>query len=348
VGARSLTLRHSSDVPHKAHSLPNLFGYHGRDMTELDSSAQSSPPPSRRTAGDSWTITELVGATALGVAAARAVETAGAHPLIRDEFARVLVSSAGPAWTRLADPELAWLDGDDHGRRAHRIGCDYQAVRTHFFDEYFGGAADAGIRQAVIVAAGLDSRAYRLDWPAGTAVYEIDQPKVLEYKTEVLQSHGAEPTAARRPVPADLRDDWPAALAAAGFDRTQPTAWLAEGLLPYLPSDAQDRLFEMITSLSAPGSHIAVEAFGRNARSNSQRWQRMRDRLGLDVNVEALTFHEPDRSDPVEWLAAHGWAVDTVNNRDEMARLGRAVPEELSDEAVQTTLVRARLGSPTN
>jgi methyltransferase (TIGR00027 family) len=313
-------------------------------MTDLDASL----PPSLRTAGDSWAITELVGATALGVAAARAVETAGPNPLIRDDFARTLVSSAGPAWARLADPELAWLDDDPHGQRAHRLGIDYQAVRTHFFDEYFGNAVSAGIRQVVILAAGLDSRAYRLKWPAGAAVYEIDQPKVLGYKTGILESHGAVPTARRRPVPVDLRDDWPAALAAAGFDRTQPTAWLAEGLLPYLPSDAQDRLFEMFTSLSVPGSQVAIEAFGMNSRSNSQRWLRMRERLGLDVNVQALTYHEPDRSDAAQWLTDHGWQVNVVNNRDEMARLGRPVPDDLDDEAVRSTLLRARLGGPTD
>jgi methyltransferase (TIGR00027 family) len=312
-------------------------------MTDLDASL----PPSLRTAGDSWAITELVGATALGVAAARAVETAGTNPLIRDDFAQTLVSSAGPAWARLADPELAWLDDDPYGQRAHRLGIDYQAVRTHFFDEYFGNAVSAGIRQVVILAAGLDSRAYRLNWPAGTAVYEIDQPKVLGYKTGTLESHGAVPTARRRPVPVDLRDDWPAALAAAGFDRTQPTAWLAEGLLPYLPSDAADRLFEMFTALSAPGSQVAIEVFGMNSRSNSQRWLRMRERLGLDVNVQALTYHEPDRSDAAQWLTEHGWQVNAVNNRDEMARLGRPVPDDLDDEAVRSTLLRARLGGPT-
>jgi methyltransferase (TIGR00027 family) len=311
-------------------------------MTDVDASL----PPSIRTAGDSWAITELVGATALGVAASRAAETAGPDPLIRDEFARVLVSSAGPAWARLADAELAWLDGDPQGQRAHRLGIDYQAVRTHFFDDYFGNAVSAGIRQVVILAAGLDSRAYRLNWPPGTAVYEIDQPKVLEYKTETLEQHGAVPTASRRPVPVDLRDDWPAALTAAGFDRTQPTAWLAEGLLPYLPSDAQDRLFEMFTALSAPGSQVAIEAFGLNSRSNSQRWLRMRERLGLDVNVQALTYHEPDRSDAIQWLTDHGWQVGAVNNRDEMARLGRPVPDDLDDEAVRSTLLRARLGGP--
>jgi methyltransferase (TIGR00027 family) len=312
-------------------------------MTDLDASL----PPSLRTAGDSWAITELVGATALGVAAARAVETAGPNPLIRDDFAQTLVSSAGPAWARLADPELAWLGDDPHGQRAHRLGIDYQAVRTHFFDEYFGNAVSAGIRQVVILAAGLDARAYRLNWPADTAVYEIDQPKVLGYKTGTLESHGAVPTARRRPVPVDLRDDWPAALAAAGFDRTQPTAWLAEGLLPYLPSDAADRLFEMFTALSAPGSQVAIEVFGMNSRSNSQRWLRMRERLGLDVNVQALTYHEPDRSDAAQWLTEHGWQVNAVNNRDEMARLGRPVPDDLDDEAVRSTLLRARLGGPT-
>ena len=314
-------------------------------MTELDDSP--SLPPSRRSAGDSWAITELVGATALGVAAGRAVETAGADPLIRDEFARILVSAAGPAWARLTDPDMAWLDGDPHGQRVHRLSIDYQAVRTHFFDEYFAdavGPAGPGIRQVVILAAGLDSRAYRLSWPAGTTVYEIDQPKVLEYKTGILESHGAVPAASRRPVPVDLRDDWPAALTAAGFDRTQPTAWLAEGLLPYLPSDAQDRLFEKFTALSAPGSRVAVEAFGLNSRANTQRWQRMRERLGLDVNVHALTFHEPDRSDAAQWLADHGWQVRSVNNRDELARLGRAVPEDLTDDAVRSTLLRASLG----
>ena len=312
-------------------------------MTDLDASL----PPSVRSAGDSWTITELVGATALGVAASRAAETAGPDPLIRDDFARLLVSSAGPAWAQLADPELAWLDGDEHGQRSHRCGIDYQAVRTHFFDQYFAEAAGAGIRQVVILAAGLDSRAYRLDWSAGTTVYEIDQPQVLQYKTDILRQHGAVPAAIRHPVPVDLRDDWPAALATAGFDRAQPTAWLAEGLLPYLPSEAQDRLFEMVTALSAPDSQIAIEMFSMNSRGNSQRWLRMRDRLGLDVNVHALTYHEPDRSDAAAWLAGHGWRVHGVSNRDEMARLGRPVPDDLTDEAVRSTLLRARLGKPT-
>jgi methyltransferase (TIGR00027 family) len=305
-----------------------------------------------RTEGDSWDITESVGATALSVAAARAVETATADPLIRDEFAYLLVSSAGKPWERLTSPGLEWIGNDEHGRRSHRLGCDYQAVRTHFFDSYFAEAVAGGIRQVVILAAGLDSRAYRLDWPAGTTVYEIDQPQVVEYKTATLNAAGAAPKATRKTVPVDLRDDWPAALSAAGFDRTQPTGWLAEGLLPYLPAEAQDRLFEMLTELSAPGSQVAVEAFSlgsgdpaRRRTARRIRFERMRERLGLEINVETLTYQENDRADAAEWLTAHGWRVRAVSNADEMARLGRPIPTDLAEEAFTTRLLRAELGA---
>jgi methyltransferase (TIGR00027 family) len=315
-------------------------------MTDL------SEAGSVRTEGDSWDITQSVGATALSVAAGRAVETATADPLIRDEFAYLLVSTAGQPWARLASPGLEWIGDDEHGRRAHRLACDYQAVRTHFFDGYFADAVAAGIRQMVILAAGLDSRAYRLDWPAGTTVYEIDQPQVVTYKTATLESAGAAPKAIRRTVPVDLRDDWPVALSAAGLDRSQPTAWLAEGLLPYLPAEAQDRLFEMLTELSAPGSQVAVEAFNlgsgdpdRRRAARRRRFERMRERLGLDINVETLTYQEQHRADAAEWLTAHGWQVSAVSNADEMARLGRPIPADLAEEAFTTRLLRAQLAA---
>src|SRR5579884_1314935 len=312
-------------------------------MTDLDEVR------SVRADGDSWSITESVGATALSVAAARAVETAAAQPLIRDEFASVLVASAGAAWARLASPDLEWISDDEHGRRAHRVTCDYQAVRTHFFDEYFRAAMASGIRQAVILAAGLDSRAYRLDWPADTTVYEIDQPKVLEYKSRTLEAHHAVPKATRRAVAVDLRDDWPAALIAAGFHPTEPTAWLAEGLLPYLPSDAQDRLFENVTDLSALASQIAVEAFSLTAPTSERRraarrarWARLRERLGLDINFETLGYNDSRRADAVQWLTEHGWQVHAVSNADEMARLGRPISDDLVEETVTSTLLRVR------
>jgi methyltransferase (TIGR00027 family) len=303
-----------------------------------------------RSEGDSWDITESVGATALSVAAARAVETGSDDPLIRDQFAYLLVSTAGQPWERLAS-SLEWIGDDDHGRRAHRMAIDYQAVRTHYFDSYFADAVAAGIRQVVILAAGLDSRAFRLEWPAGTSVYEIDQPQVVAYKTSTLESAGAAPTAERRTVQVDLRDDWAAALTAAGFDSSQPTAWLAEGLLPYLPAEAQNRLFEIVTGLSAPGSRVAVEAFSLGTGDNEARrvarrarFDRMRQRLGLDINVETLTYQESGRADAADWLTENGWQVSAVSNTDEMARLGRAIPSDLADEAFTTKLLSAQLG----
>src|SRR6201996_5654007 len=311
---------------------------------------------SLRTHDDSWDIKTSVGTTAVMVAAARAVETERPDPLIRDPYAKLLVTNAGAGvlWEAMLDPEVAAkvqaLDAESAAQLEHMRG--YQAVRTHFFDTYFADAVAAGIRQVVILAAGLDSRAYRLEWPAGTTVYEIDQPQVVEYKTATLDSAGAISKATRRTVPVDLRDDWPAALSAAGFDRSQPTAWLAEGLLPYLPAEAQDRLFEMLTELSAPGSWVAVESFSLGTGDPEQRraarrirFERMRERLGLDINVETLTYQESDRADAAEWLTAHGWQVHAVNNADEMARLGRPIPADLAEESFTTRLLRAELGA---
>jgi methyltransferase (TIGR00027 family) len=307
--------------------------------------------PTARTDGDSWAITESVGATALGVAAARAVETAREDALIRDEFAYLLVSAAGPQWAQMASSDPVWLAEDEEFRRLHEMSRDYQAVRTHYFDDFFNAAMRAGIRQVVILAAGLDSRAYRLDWPSGTTVFEIDQPKVLEYKTSTLDAHGASPTSRRIPVAVDLRDDWPAALTAAGFDATVPTAWLAEGLLPYLPPDAQDRLFELVTSHSAPGSRIAVEAFSmdlseqaeQDRAARRERTARMRELSGIDIDVDTLTYADADRADAGAWLAEHGWAVDSVPSEDEMVRLGRATPDYEAEEIASSVLLRAEL-----
>ena len=293
---------------------------------------------SLRTDDDSWDIATSVGATAVMVAAARAAETDKDNPLIRDPYAKVLVAGAGTGvWEFMLDNEFVAkvADSDPEVAAVVEHMGSYQAVRTHFFDEFFTAAAGAGIRQIVILASGLDSRAYRLPWPAGTMVYELDQPKVLEYKAATLNQHGATPKAARREVPIDLRFDWPKALREAGFDPSMPTAWLAEGLLMYLPADAQDRLFEQVTELSAAGSRISAETVGIHA---ADRRERMRERFGrlaaqfgIDdtFDVGELTYEDPDRADVAVWLDEHGWQSTAVTSQDEMRRLGRAV--ELAD-----------------
>lgn len=292
-----------------------------------------------RALDDSWDIATSVGATAVMVALARAAETASADPLISDRFAEVLVST--PELEGVREQVAAWWnpepddDDPDFSVDSHHM-IDYQAVRTHFFDAYFADATGAGIRQVVILAAGLDSRAYRLDWPDGTVVYEIDLPKVLQYKAETLAAHGATPVADRRSVPVDLRHDWPAALRDAGFDPNRPTAWLAEGLLPFLPAAAQEAMFASIDSLSGPGSRVAVEIFGvdeEKRREAEQKWQEVRakrEARGQDTSFNPfdLWFDDEGRPDSAEWFAAHGWATRAVNAREEALRLGRAPQSE--------------------
>src|ERR1700748_3106618 len=235
-----------------------------------------------RTDRDRWDLATSVGATATMVAAQRALSTD--EKLIDDPYAAPLVRAVGiDVYVRLVNGQIP-VGGDsefDPQRMARGMAC-----RTRFYDQFFLEAANSGIGQAVILASGLDTRAYRLPWPAGTVVYEIDQPEVIAFKSKTLADLGAAPTAERRTISIDLREDWPTALREGGFDVSQPTAWSAEGLLPYLPPEAQDRLFDNITTLSAPGSRLATEhvpdpnAFSdeRLARI-SERWQR----FGFDL-----------------------------------------------------------------
>lgn len=292
-----------------------------------------------RTADDSWDIATSVGATAVMVALARAAETASADPLIRDQFAEPLVSTPELAGVReqvhawwASEPDDGSEDGEDPDFTPNSQNMiDYQAVRTHFFDAYFADAAAAGIRQVVILAAGLDSRAYRLDWPTGTVVFEIDLPKVLEYKAETLAGHGAAPAVDRRPVPVDLRHDWPQALRDTGFDTTRPTAWLAEGLLPFLPGAAQEAMFTSIDMLSGSGSRVAVEIFGvdeAKRKEAEEKWAQLRakrEARGEDTSFNPfdLWFDDEGRPDCGDWFAAHGWTTRSVNARAEALRLGR-------------------------
>jgi methyltransferase (TIGR00027 family) len=273
--------------------------------------------------GDTWDLASSVGVTATMVAAARAIATREERPLIDDPFAEPLVRAVGvDLLTRLASGELdpAELndvtDGNAASAGAMSRMADNMAVRTKFFDEFFldaTNATKAGIKQVVILASGLDSRAYRLAWPAETVVYEIDQPEVIEFKTRTLAELGAEPTAERRVVAIDLRNDWPAALRAAGFDPSRPTAWSAEGLLGYLPPEAQDRLLDTITELSAPGSRLATES-SRNLEPGDL--EKMKERMqliaerwrahGFELDMTGLVYLG-DRNEAAPYLSDRGW-----------------------------------------
>ena len=293
-----------------------------------------------RTDDDTWDLASSVGATATMVAAARAMASRAEQPLINDPFAEPLVQAVGlDLFARLASGELTPADLEDDSDGANwgvQRMTDNMAVRTKFFDEFFIDATNAGIRQAVILASGLDARAYRLPWPAGTTVYEIDQPQVIEFKSHTLAELGARPTAYRRAVAIDLRDDWPAALQAAGFDPDQPSAWSAEGLLGYLPHDEQDRLLDTITALSAPGSRIATES-GPNRdpahlerimnrmRTVSERWRKH----GLDLDMTELAYFG-DRNEAAKYLSDRGWQM-TGNTIRELFAANGLPPIEQDD-----------------
>ncbi|OBB67385.1 class I SAM-dependent methyltransferase [Mycobacterium sp. 852014-50255_SCH5639931] len=283
---------------------------------------------SGRNEGDSWGPGSSVGATATMVAASRAVASRGPDALLDDPLAEPLVRAVGlEPFIRIVDGQVDFEDDPLFNRKAR---AEQITVRTRFFDDFFTGATKDGVRQAVILASGLDTRAYRLPWPAGTIVYEIDQPQVIAFKTDTLAGLGAAPTAERRAIAVDLRDDWPAALRDGGFDVTQPTAWSAEGLLPYLPPEAQDRLFDNITALSAPGSRVATEHVpDPNAFSDerlqriSERWQR----FGFNLNAADL-FYRGERNVVVDYLKTHGWHVETHPARELYAQNGFEFPED--------------------
>ncbi|MFE3178314.1 SAM-dependent methyltransferase [Amycolatopsis sp. NPDC059090] len=278
---------------------------------------------SARHDGDTWDLASSVGATATMAAAARAIATREDGALFSDRFAEPLVQAVGvDLLAKLASGESA------SGALVGQIWIDAAKIRGKFYDEFFLDAADAGIAQAVILASGLDSRSYRLPWPDGTVVYEIDQEPVVEFKARTLAELGAEPTADRRAVAVDLREDWPAALRAAGFDPARPTAWSAEGLLGYLPPEAQDRLLDTITELSAPGSRVATENRPNPRPGDEDKTKERLDRIseqwrgeGFDTDMTRLRYFG-ERNEAAPYLTGLGWEVRGSTVRELLADNG--------------------------
>lgn len=289
---------------------------------------------------DTWDITTSVGSTALFVAAARALESRRPRPLAVDPFAERFCRAAGGEWAAMfEDTGFEDTGGGTDGAGNGDVGAlslrsqfgehftSFQGARTRYFDAYFARAAEAGAEQVVLLAAGLDSRAYRLPWPDGTVVYELDQPQVLDFKREVLAHGGAEPRAERREVAVDLRDDWVAALRGAGFDPARPSAWLAEGLLIYLPAAAQEQLFRGVDALAAAGSWVAVEEGAPMPHEAFVAKQQAERAAGREGSFFTLVYNEQHA--PAErWFGARGWDVATTGLSAYLAEVGRPIPDD--------------------
>ena len=283
-----------------------------------------------------WDILTGVGVTALGVAAGRAIESHRDGALINDPYAEEFVQAARP---RVSMPTR--LDATGNLTLPWESMATYLGVRSRFFDEFFAGASAAGVTQVVLLAAGLDTRAFRLDWPASTTVYELDAPKILQFKDRVLAKQGAQAHCQRRTVAVDLREAWPTAVRQAGFDPQRPTAWLAEGLLAYLTDETKDRLFARVQDLSAGGSHIAVEHHEGDlmTRLRDPLFQHMADQFGFDPTE----LWPPDQHfDPAQWLADHGWRVSTTRAVALAQRYRRPLDEITQGPMRSSLLITAR------
>ena len=261
-----------------------------------------------------------VGFTAIQVAAEREREAARPDALFADPLAAALVAQVkgdhGEGPVPYLGPDAQWLFGD------------FVALRTCFIDEQVMSAVP-GLSQVVAIAAGLDGRGYRLAWPEGVRVYEIDRSEVLDFKQQVVRRAGLKPTVDLVPVAADLRHDWPLPLQAAGFAAEQPTLWIVEGILNYLEREAADHLITQIGNLSAPSSRlVSVYNVGDLAA--------VALRAGRAGGEEIATIKKLWKSgpsiEPVSWLSGHGWQAEAATVADWAVRLGRPVPPAMDPE----------------
>lgn len=259
-----------------------------------------------------------VGATAVFVAAARALESERADRLFDDVWAAEFVRRSG--WS----PPVDRIDDD-----AREVLTAWVAARTRYLDDVVLVAVAAGCRQVVLLGAGLDTRAFRLPWSHPVTVYELDTPDMIGFKSGVL-GNAAPAAATRVVVPIDLRDDWPGALRAAGFDSGVPTVWILEGLLMYLPDDAVDTLMARVGDLSAAGSAIGATITNVDAAAALNDSPLFRDGpLSREEWLAMLRSNGPE--DPVSWFDRYGWDATAVSVDDLVDRYGRTVPETAQD-----------------
>ena len=243
----------------------------------------------------------VLGATARWTAAARGQETLHDDALVRDPWGALLAGEEGGAW----------LAGRQPGSALPMI------IRTRYFDDFLVRVAGEGIRQVVLVAAGLDTRAYRLAWPKTTVLYELDQPGVVAYKEQVLTAAGARAQCERRAIGADLTEPWQERLLAAGFDPASPACFLLEGFLFYLPSAAAEQILDEALRLAAPGSRVGFDVVNGATFTNpyTRPWVEMQAAAGAPW---LGTF-----DDPRGFLAARGWEASLTQAGQPDANWGR-------------------------
>ena len=263
---------------------------------------------------DGWDVTSSVGTTAVAVAAIRALISSRPEALISDPYAQPLVDAVGVEVYRSLAAGTPFED--EAAARYGQAVTDGIALRTQFFDDFLLEATRSGLQQIVVLACGLDTRPQRLNWPRGVTIYELDQPGVVEFKVQTLAELGVANQATVHSIGVDLREGWDTILRDHGFDHAEPTAWIAEALLPYLPAQAQGRVLDSITELSSAGSRLAVDwylTYGVDVEQPE-----------MDDMEDARTMVSTECVNAEDHLRQLGWTVRTQNGEERFAGAGMA------------------------
>jgi len=283
-----------------------------------------------------------VGMTAVGVAYLRALETTRADRLFADPLAAEFVAASG--WSPPDGTEQDLNDTSDDVRAFWGTVAATAIVRTRFLDEFCITAAGAGVRQFVILGAGLDARAFRLAWPPGVRLFELDVQDMIAFKERVVRSIAARPGCERIVVASDLSGDWFSDLSRAGFDASIPTAWIAEGLLIYLTAEQNDALITTISGASPRGSRLALTLGGPSSLDVPGAGDGYVDEeapLGSFASVNAMWKSVPP-DDPAAWLAEHGWEAEVFSARERADAYGRPLPEAAPASAARSLVTAVR------